>query len=140
MIEKLKSLLVKYKEPILYLFFGGVTTLVNILVFYVCRRFLSLELGLANVIAWIIAVLVAFLTNKLFVFESKAMDMRTLIREGAKFFGARLATLIMETAFLYLTVQVLHWPEMLMKIIANILVIVANYVLSKLIIFKRKDS
>lgn len=147
----------KYKEMILYVVFGVLTTLVNIVVYGVmydqgCSNMLS------TVVAWILSVLFAYITNKLFVFESKAFAVKVLLTEMVSFFLCRLATGLMDMAIMYVFVDMdildmmkfklninLGITEMtvrfhmIVKILSNVLVIILNYVASKLIIFKKNE-
>lgn len=128
----------KYKELILYIIFGGLTTLVNLIVYSVLICVFGEPYYLwLNGIAWFLSVLFAFITNKLWVFESKKTDFGTWLREGVPFFGARVFSLLLETGFLYVTVSLLTWPNLWMKLTANIIVVIVNYVLSKLIVFRK---
>ena len=126
----------KYKEVILYLFFGVLTTAVNIFVFQGCRLF-ELDLFFSNLIAWILSVLTAFVTNKLFVFESKNTSVSQLIKETILFFSARVFSLGIDMAVIAFMVQCLMIHELVSKVVSNGIVIVVNYVLSKFIIFKK---
>lgn len=135
-----KTLWTRYKELILYFIFGAGTTLINIIVYWAMRNLLKLPVVPADVIAWILSVIFAFVTNKLWVFESRSGNLKVILKEAAEFFAARLFSLGVDVAFLYLTVDRLHLPDMLMKIIANVIVIILNYVLSKWIIFRKKEE
>ena len=126
----------KYYEVLSYLVFGGLTTLVNIVAFFVLRKF-NIEIYISNVIAWILSVLFAFITNKLFVFESKNKSKKENVRELVSFFGFRILSLIFDMGFMYLLIQVLNVNELISKIISNVLVIILNYVFSKLFIFRK---
>lgn len=139
-MEKLRLLWLKYKQPLLYLIFGGLTTLVNLLCYWLCTRLFSFNYGLANVVAWIVAVLFAFVTNKFFVFESKSKKTETLLWELGTFFGGRLLTLGAETLLLWVGIDLLHWNDMLVKLISNIVVILLNFVISKLLVFRKKGT
>lgn len=132
----MKSLFIKYKEVILYLFFGVLTTLVNILVFQGCR-FLHIDLFLSNLIAWILSVLTAFVTNKLYVFESKSTSFSQLMKETVLFFSARVLSLGVDMAVIACMVHVLLINELVSKVVSNVIVVIVNYVLSKFIIFKK---
>lgn len=125
----------KYKEGILYLFFGGLTTLINIVSFYLLRK-ISIELYVSNIIAWILSVLFAFITNKKYVFESKGNTLKEMI----SFFICRIASLIFDLLFMYIMIQLLNTNELLSKILSNVLVVIINYILSKLFIFKAKEK
>ena len=126
----------KYKEVLLYLLFGGLTTIVNILTFYIFRK-LNVELYISNIIAWIISVLFAFITNKLFVFESKNKTKKENIKEITSFFGFRLLSLVFDMGSMVLLINILKINDLLSKIFANILVVILNYIFSKLFIFKK---
>ncbi len=133
----LKELWEKYKETILYVIFGGLTTLLNIVTFYVLFQWLGVDKVPANVIAWIVGVLFAFFTNKSFVFESKDWSLKNFLWEFLTFMGARLFSLLFDTVFLlFFTEWVFHFDTMVIKIISNIFVIIINYVLSKLVVFR----
>ena len=126
----------KYKEGILYLFFGGCTTLVNIITFALFRL-INIGTYISNGFAWIIAVLFAFVTNKIFVFESRGKSKKETFKEGLSFFGFRLLSLVIDMATMYLLIDLFSWNEMLSKVISNIVVIILNYIFSKLFIFKK---
>lgn len=127
------------RETILYLVFGVVTTLVNLVVFQVCDSLLRLPWEISNIISWVLAVLVAFFTNKIFVFKSKDMVLKTLLWEFSTFSGARVFSLLVEYAALWLLIDLLFVKKFISKIIVNVIVIVINYVFSKLIIFKKRS-
>ena len=134
-VTKIWDLYKKYKEAILYLIFGGLTTLLNILTYAVCAHLFMLDTIPSNAIAWIAGVIFAYVTNKIYVFESKTDTFKALVMECASFVGCRLATGVMDMAIMYVTVDVLHFNDVIMKIISNILVIILNFVFSKLFIF-----
>ena len=127
----------KYREVLLYLLFGGLTTVVNIVTFYVVRQ-LGVEMQISNIIAWIISVLFAFITNKLFVFESKNKSFLENIKECVSFFGFRVLSLFFDMGCMHILIEILKVGELISKILANILVIILNYIFSKLFIFKSK--
>jgi len=130
----------RHREIIHYLIVGGLTTLVGLGVYYTCvLTFLdpekALQLQAANIISWIAAVTFAYFTNRIFVFESKNPDM---IREAAAFYTARLGTLLMEMALMFLAVTVIGFNDKPAKLAVQVLVIAANYILSKLLVFRKK--
>ena len=127
----------KYREVLLYLLFGGLTTIVNIVTFYVVRQF-EIEMQISNIIAWILSVLFAFITNKLFVFESKNKTFGENIKECISFFGFRVLSLFFDMGCMHILIEMLKVGELISKILANILVIILNYIFSKLFIFKSK--
>ena len=131
----LRPLCLKYQEYISYLVFGVLTTLVNLAIFYVLERLMNYLV--ANVIAWIGAVVFAYVVNKLFVFESDRRDIRGLLFEISTFFTARLLSLGLEEGILFLFVEQLGCRAGIVKLFAQILVVVFNYVASKLVIFRK---
>ena len=134
----MKALFEKYRGLILYAVFGVLTTAINIAVYALCYRVLHLPNVPSNVIAWILAVLFAFVTNKLYVFESKSLARGTVARELASFVGARLATGLLDLAVMFVGVDLLHGPDLVIKVGSNVIVIILNYVFSKLIVFRKK--
>ena len=138
MIEKIRFYVKKYWDILTYLFFGGLTTAVNFLVFLPCHDLLKLSATLSNIIAWVFAVAFAYLTNKPFVFHSHDWSMKTVGPELSKFLAARVTSGVMETAIMFLCVDLLKGNGLFWKIIASILVIIFNYVASKLVVFKNR--
>lgn len=133
----MKNLILKNKEVIMYLIFGVLTTLVNIVVYYLFNDVLHVHYMVSNAIAWILSVLFAYITNRKYVFESNG---DSIITELSKFVTARLSTGIMDMVVMWLLVDVLHVNSMISKIISNVLVVVGNYVLSKLFVFKKGEE
>lgn len=128
----------KYKSFIAYAVFGVFTTIVNIATYNLCYYHAGMSNTLSNVIAWILAVTFAYLTNKVWVFDSKSWAWEVLRREVPAFVSCRLATGIMDLVIMYVSVDLMQWNAMLMKLLSNILVILLNYIFSKLVIFKKK--
>lgn len=133
----ISALLHRYKSQILYLFFGVCTTLVNVAVYGVCAHMAALSTTVSTVIAWVVAVLFAYITNRTWVFESRARTVSGVLRELWSFLLCRLATGALDLAIMYLCVDRLGLPDMPVKLLSNLLVIVLNYVASKLIIFAK---
>lgn len=135
-MEILRELFKKYREQIAYLFFGVMTTLVNWVTY---ALFSGIGFGesktVANAIAWIVAVLFAFFTNKFFVFEHK--NGKHIFREFLAFFGARALSGFAEIGGFALFVDILHFNDWLVKILLSVFVVIANYVLSKFLIFRK---
>jgi len=127
----------QYKMPILYIFFGGLTTLINIVAYFVAYNICKISNVPSTVIAWILSVIFAFITNKLYVFESKS---KSLLYEISTFFACRLGTGILDVAIMYVSVDILFFNALIMKILSNVLVIVLNYIFSKLIIFNKNPT
>ena len=141
MKNRILPLISKYKEIILYLIFGVLTTVVSIASYYLCTVLIlnpenPIELQAANVISWILSVSFAYVTNKLFVFESHG----NIVKEIIKFATARIGTLLGEMVLMYLLVSVLEFSDLPVKIAVQFVVIVANYVLSKLLVFKEEKQ
>ena len=132
----LKDLIKKYKEVIMYLIFGVLTTLVNIISFYIMDK-CNINLYVNNTVAWILSVLFAYITNKLFVFESKSMEPKVVIKEGLSFFGFRLISYFMDMLCMFIMINIFSIQKMISKIVGNVIVIIANYIFSKLFIFRR---
>lgn len=137
-MKSLWALYLKYKEVILYLVFGGLTTLTNIGAYALFARVFHMNLMAANGLALALSILFAYVTNKLFVFESKTDSWGAVLQEFASFMACRLATAVLDMFLMYITVSVAGLYDLLMKAIVNIIVIVLNFVFSKLIIFKKK--
>lgn len=137
---KIIDLLRKYKSLIFYAFFGVCTTLVNLL----CYRLFFFALKMPNVsstmLAWFFAVLFAFVTNKIWVFGSKSLSFSILVPELVKFFLCRFLTGILDVGVMWFAVDKMHWNAMLWKLFSNIIVIVLNYIASKLVIFVKKEK
>ena len=136
---RIKALLRKYQDVISYLFFGVLTTAVNYVVYLPCLTLLGLSAAVSNVIAWVVAVAFAYLTNKPFVFKSHDWSLQTVIPELTKFVGCRVGSGLMETAIIFVTVDLLAWNGNIMKLMTSVLVVILNYIGSKLLVF-RKDT
>lgn len=141
-MKKIKELYLKYKEIINYLIFGVLTTLVSLIVYYLLVfTFLNpsnpIELQIANILSWVAGVAFAYFTNRKFVFKSKE---KNKIKEASKFVMARLVTLIMDMLIMWIGVTILHGNDKIMKLLSQVIVIVSNYLFSKLIVFKEKEK
>ena len=139
-LKKLTDWYREHREGMRYLVFGVLSTIINIVVFAICERILHLSTIISNVIAWIIAVVFAYVTNKLYVFDSVTDTKKAFLKEMISFFVARLLSLGIDVLIMYIGVTLIGINDILTKVIANIVVIIANYVMSKLFIFKRDDS
>lgn len=137
-MQKLMKLYKQYEESILYLFFGGATFLVSVVTYSLFSAALHWEYTLAYVASWFLAVLFAYLTNRIWVFRSKVTDMAGVFREVWQFYLARIVTGVIGWLILAFGVRILHQNDLVWNGIQNIFVILANYVLSKLYIFKEK--
>ena len=128
------------KETITYIIFGILTTIVNYIVYYLLYKYTGMDPLAYNTIAWAAAVIFAFFTNKLFVFESKSFKPSVIFRELATFVSARLLSLALEEAFLALTVKVMEIHELIAKLIIAVIVVIVNYFASKLLIFRKEKG
>ena len=137
MRSKIEMLLKKYRSQLIYLVFGVLTTVVNYLIYFPCDRLLHTA-WLSNSIAWVFAVLFAYVTNKPFVFGSHDWSMKTVAPEFIKFVGTRVASLGVENLILLVTVDLLGWNRIGWKLFASVLVVILNYVGSKLLVFRKK--
>ena len=135
-MERIKALFNKYRELILYLFFGGCTTLVNIISYFICSR-IGIRTSVSTIIAWVLSVLFAYFTNRVWVFQSTASGVGAIIREMGSFFGCRLLSGVIDMAIMFLCVSLLGLPDKPIKILANVVVIILNYLFSKLFVFKK---
>ena len=138
LFQKLRALLCRSRELIAYLLFGFLTTVVNYLVYYPCYNLLNLGAGSSNVIAWLVSVCVAFVTNKAFVFKSDEWSGVTVWKEALSFVGGRAASGVIETAALVILVDNLGWNGNLMKVLLSVIVLICNYVISKWLVFRKK--
>lgn len=138
MIHKIRTLVERYWDVLSYLFFGVLTTVVNYLVYLPCYNWLGISAAVSNVIAWVVAVAFAYLTNKPFVFKSHDWSWKTVGPELVKFVGCRVGSGILETAIIFITVDCLSWNGNIWKLITSVLVVILNYIGSKLLVFKNK--
>lgn len=138
MIQKIRSLVEKYWDIITYLIFGVLTTVVNYMVYLPAYNFLGLSASVSNMLSWAVAVAFAYLTNKPFVFKSHDWSRKTVIPELTKFVSCRIASGAMETIILLLAVDMLGWNGNIWKLVTQVMVVILNYVFSKLIVFRKK--
>jgi putative flippase GtrA len=127
-----------YRRVTAYLVFGVLTTLVNVAVYAAFAKLFGVAYLWANVIAWAASVIFAYVTNKLWVFGSRSAEPRVLAYEMATFVGARLASLALDTALMYLLVSVVRAPDLWSKVFVNVVVVVVNYAFSKLVVFRAR--
>ena len=145
-METLKNLYFKHKETINYLIFGGLTTVVSWGTYSLFVKAIGMSVSVGNILSWICAVLFAFVTNKLFVFESKTWQPATAVREFVSFIGARLATGVIEWVGVpFFSTHGLTHPlfgvkGLLAKVVVSIVVIILNYLFSKFLVFFKKEK
>ena len=154
MMKKIKTLFIKYKEIITYIIFGVLTTLVNFFSFWLFTKIFGEDLYLVNnAIAWVVGVVFAYVTNKLFVFESKSWDLKLITKEITGFLGARIFSFLVEEGGMFLFISVLGLGEkslalagftitgqFIVKILLAVIVVVLNYVFSKFFVFRKQEA
>lgn len=138
-MKKLIDLYKKYEEVIKYLFFGVLTTLVSIVIYWIFTKLFNVNYMISNVISWIGSVSFAYITNKLFVFKSKCDNEKDVIIEIYQFFKYRLFSLVIDILLMYLFVEIFSVDDMISKLIVQFIVIVLNYLFSKLFVFNKKS-
>lgn len=138
-MNKIKDLLKKYKFIILYGIFGVLTTVINIVSYSLLFEVFGISNVVSNIIAWILSVLFAFITNKLWVFDSKSLEFKLFLKELGNFTVCRLATGVLDLGIMFVGVDLLNGPAIILKVISNIIVIILNYVMSKLFVFKKNN-
>lgn len=127
----------KQSELISYAIFGVATTVVSMVVYGVCNSAFEMHYLISNIVSWVIAVAFAYITNKMFVFKTRGMGFAQLKREITLFVSARLASLGIEELGLFILIGLIGWGELLAKLVMQVVVIVLNYIFSKLVIFKK---
>lgn len=139
LVGRVRELCIRYREQILYLVFGFLAFLVSMGTFALADRVLMMPTLVANVFSWVITVAFAYLTNRTWVFESKATGFKPIIREILSFSAGRLLTLIIEELMLFVGVTLLAFDSILVKLVAQVVVIILNYVISKFVVFKKEE-
>lgn len=137
-MRTLITLLKQHRGVLSYLFFGVLTTLVNLLAYWLLYDLWGIHSDVSTVLAWILAVAFAFLTNKPFVFESHDWSRTVLLPELGSFLSCRIGTGLLELVLMHVTVEMLHFNGMLMKLLTNVIVVILNYVGSRLLVFRKK--
>lgn len=152
-MKKIKELLKKYREIITYVIFGALTTVVNYIIYFLCK-YVGIQYEVSTVIAWLGAVAFAYITNRIFVFESKSKGVKSIFKEVTLFVAARLFSLGLELIIMYIGMDLLHagdttmafagktlpLGEFITKTVAQIVIIISNYVFSKLVIFRKEPE
>ena len=138
----IKNIYTKYKEIINYLIIGILTTIVSLLTYYLLVLTIlnpnnPLELQIANITSWVIAVTFAYITNRIFVFNSKE---KNILKEALKFCSSRLSTLFIDMLLMFIFVSKLNFNDKIIKIVIQIIVTILNYIISKLLVFKKKEN
>ena len=125
------------REVLAYLVFGVLTTVVNIVAFAILSRVLSVGTVASNIIAWFLSVLFSYVTNPKMVFDTRG---NSVLREATTFFTGRIGTGVLDTAMMFVTVDLFGWNDIVMKVFVNVIVIILNYVISKFLVFRRKSE
>lgn len=129
----IKKYIETYKEMIAYLFFGVLTTLVNFVIYFSCTQFLHWNYLVANALSWAGAVAFAYVTNRIWVFQSKNRGLRAIFKEITAFVGCRLFSGAMDMAIMFIGVEVLGISDDITKLLTQVVVVVLNYIFSKII-------
>lgn len=127
----------KYKEAVDYLFWGGVAFVLSMVLFYLFANVMDIYEQIANILSWIVCVIFTYFTNRSFVFCSKVKGIKNIFKEFKDFVTARVLTLVMENVILFVMIDLLTINNMVSKFVGQFVVIVSNYFLSKLWIFKK---
>lgn len=139
MFKFIKDMYFKYKEIINYLICGGLSTVVNFVSYYIFARILKVDEVVSSAMSWLVAVIFAYVVNKIFVFESKTNSKKELVKEFISFIACRIVSgITCDVGTFALMVKVLHINDIISKVVTQVMVVVLNYVFSKLIIFKKK--
>lgn len=136
---KIKELYQKYRQIFWYLFFGVCTMILNTVCYAVLYELLHVGNVPSTILAWLAAVIVAFVTNKLVVFESRGGASRGLF-ELVSFFGCRVATGLLDVGIMWLAVDLLSGNSVFWKLISNVIITVLNYIVSKFFIFTNRKG
>jgi len=140
-MEQIKGLYIKYKEIINYLIFGVLSTIVNFVTYYITARIIGIDEVISSGISWFCSVLFAYITNKIFVFESKTHGIKEFLKEITSFFVARIVSgALCDVGTFALMVKVFKINDIISKIVTQIMVVIVNYIFSKLIIFKKQGN
>lgn len=138
MIKKIKELYIKYKEPIVYMLFGGVATAIDFLTYIFLTRFFEFDESTCNVIAQLIAVVAAFFLNKIFVFKDTSFVFKTTLIQFVEFCSLRILTVALNSLLFWIFVDIFTMHDILIKVLVSVLIVILNYFFSKLIVFKKK--
>lgn len=138
--EHVIALFKKYKQIILYLVFGGISFLINIILFAILDKHFHVMELISNIICWIVCVLFQFFTNRIWVFEGHVRRVKEFLRQMGKFFIGRLFTLFIEELLLAIFITYLKFDSIIVKLIAQIVIIIMNFIISKWWIFNKRNS
>ncbi|MBS5912939.1 GtrA family protein [Paenibacillus macerans] len=128
----------KYKEIIMFGIFGILTTLINVISFYIFHFYINYLLS--NAIAWLISILFAYITNRMYVFNSTVSGLKNIIKEFNLFLISRLLSGVLDMALMFIFIDFLHWDNFSSKVLVNIFVVITNYLFSKLLVFNLRGN
>lgn len=141
MMNKIKELIKENNEIIKYLIFGALTTLISLTTYFIMTLFLDvnepIQLQVCNITSWILSILFAFFTNKIFVFKSKE---KKTIKELIKFLTGRIITLLIDMIIMFIFVSLMHFNDKIVKLLLQIIIIILNYIISKYFVFKKENK
>lgn len=139
--KTIKGLYLNYKEVINYLIFGGLTTIVNFVAYCIFARLIGIDEVVSSGLSWVVSVIFAYVTNKIFVFDSKTETKKDLIKECVSFFLARIVSgITCDVGTFALMVKVFNINDILSKIVTQVMVVVVNYLFSKFIVFRKETK
>lgn len=139
-MSKISEIYIKYKEFILYIVFGILTTVVSISSYYICSEILNIHYLVSNIISWILSVIFAYFTNRVWVFESKSKNLSDILKEMFTFVNCRLLSGVIDMATMFVLVEAININDMYAKVFTQFIVVILNYVLSKLIVFRKSTN
>lgn len=140
LLRKLKPLYERQKGIILYIFFGGLTTVVSFVVFWFFVHIIPFDPLVANTISWVISVAFAFFTNRVWVFNSPTHSARAFFKQLFMFYVGRLFSFAVEQLMIFVFINKLGFNDLIIKLIATIIVLILNYIISKVIVFRTKRT
>ncbi len=138
-MRKVWALYEKEREVFWYLVCGAGTTVVNLATYWLCVNLLRMPTAVSTSVAWLFSVTFAYVTNRTFVFRSTNRTLQSVLKEIGTFFGARVCSGALDVVLMVCLVDMMHFPQMWMKVFVNVLVTVLNYIFSKCIVFRKRD-
>ena len=137
MVTVCMRLLSKYRELIVYVIVGVITTIVSLLSYYLFAYTLEIQYLISNFLSWVCAVVFAYITNKVWVFQNYDFALSNIVKEIVAFIGARIATLGVDMLIMFVMVDMLSLQDLVAKITVQVIVTILNYILSKFLVFRK---
>lgn len=131
---------INYKEMLLYVLFGGITTIISVFTFTIVYEFFSINEHVANVISWLLAVLFAFVTNRTWVFKDTLDNNSSVLVQAISFYAGRFATLVVEELIIFVFISKLNFNAVSVKVATQVIILVLNYLVSKFFVFRQRSS